>query len=564
MNARPSSTERRSRRGGASLLERIDALESATDALEGVAPSGAVDSSREVLQRIDHRQALSAEHTVIGLFGATGSGKSSLTNALIGREITRAAVRRPTTSEPVAAVLGEHDSDPLLDWLEVEQRHHLDADSPLARAGAPRRRLLRRETETAPPGLILLDLPDLDSVESANRQIAERMTGLVDVLVWVTDPQKYADAVLHHQFVRPFAGHDAVTVLVLNQIDLVREDEREAVLESLRLIARADGLDQAPVLAVSATTGEGLEELRELLIGIARSQEASAARQRADVRSAAEQLQQAADPAGLPERSAPADVDALVDDLATAARVEPVAQAVGASYRMRAARRVGWPPVRWLRGLRADPLRRLGIGQERDGEGLERTSLPAPDAAAAARASGGLRRFADESSAGGGDAWRSAVRRAARTYEDELPDALDQAVAEADLCAMDRSWWWPLLDILQWLALLTWVVGLGWLALNTLLISLGVPPLPLPMVEGLWIPLPLPTVLIVLGIAVGILLGTAGAAIAALIGAAHRRRARRVLTARVRAVAEDLVVDPVDAELARAADAARDLALARG
>src|SRR5699024_10089063 len=84
------------------------------------------------------------------------------------------------------------------------------------------------------------------SVQSTNRSVAERMTGLVDVLVWVTDPQKYADAVIHQEFVRPFAGHDAVTVLVLNQVDRLREDERGPVLDSLAQLARAAALGRAP------------------------------------------------------------------------------------------------------------------------------------------------------------------------------------------------------------------------------------------------------------------------------------------------------------------------------
>ncbi|MGO1407532.1 MAG: dynamin family protein [Brachybacterium sp.] len=560
----------RSTKGPAPLAERIEALEHATTLLEGVAPSGAIEESQDLLGRIDTRRALSAEHTVIGLFGATGSGKSSLVNALVGAEVTRAAVRRPTTSSPVAAVIGERGSDALLDWLEVEERHHLEGtDTALAEAARrpPRGRRARREaTQGGPgtPGIVLLDLPDLDSVESAHRTVAERMTGLVDVIVWVTDPQKYADAVIHQEFVRPFAGHDAVTVLVLNQIDRIREDERDPVLDSLAALARADGLDQAPVLATSASTGTGVEELREHLVQIARSREAIASRHRADVRGAAESLQEAADPTGMAEQPAPADVDALVEDLATAARIEPVARAVGASYRFRSAGKVGWPPLRWARRFRPDPLSRLGIGQGRDAEGLQRTSLPEPDAAARARASGGVRRFADTASEGGSDPWRAAVRDAARCEEDQLPDALDQAVAGAELRATTISWWWPVLDVLQWLALLTWVVGLGWLALNALLAFLGIPPPPMPMVQELWIPIPLPTVLVVLGIAAGLLIGLAGGVIAALVGGWHRRRARRVLTARVRAVADDHVVTPVSAELALARDAARDLALAHG
>lgn len=547
------------------LHERLDALDRALAALDGIAPGEALTGTSELLERIDRRRALSAEHTVIGLFGATGSGKSSLLNALIGKDVARAAVRRPTTSAPLAAVLGDAGSEALLDWLEVEERHALDEGTALARAAdKPARGRRARRTDAGTPGVVLLDLPDLDSVESAHRDIAERMTGMVDVIVWVTDPQKYADALLHHEFVRPFAGHDAVTVLVLNQVDRLREAEREGVLASLAEIARADGLASAPVLAASAETGEGVEELREHLLGIARSREAVVERHRADVRGAAARLREAADPTGMAERSSPAAIDTLVEDLSLAARVEPVARAVGGSYRHRAARRVGWPPLRWIRSMRADPLARLGIGRGRDGEGLERTSLPAPDAAASARASGGVRRFADDASAGGSDPWRAAVRAAARSEEEALPDALDQAVAEADLRAGETSWWWRVLDVLQWLALLIGVVGLGWLGLNAALAFLGVPPPPMPMVEELWIPIPLPTVMLVLAIAAGILLGVAGSAIAAMSGAWHRRRARRLLTARVRGTAQDLVVEPVDETLHRARQAASDLALAHG
>ncbi|MGN7210985.1 dynamin family protein [Brachybacterium paraconglomeratum] len=547
------------------LHERLDALDRALAALDGIAPGEALTGTTELLERIDRRRALSAEHTVIGLFGATGSGKSSLLNALIGKDVARAAVRRPTTSAPLAAVLGDAGSEALLDWLEVEERHALDEGTALARAAnKPARGRRARRTEAGTPGVVLLDLPDLDSVESAHRDIAERMTGMVDVIVWVTDPQKYADALLHHEFVRPFAGHDAVTVLVLNQVDRLREAEREGVLASLAAIARADGLESAPVLAASAETGEGIEELREHLLGIARSREAVVERHRADVRGAAARLREAADPTGMAERSSPAAIDTLVEDLSLAARVEPVARAVGGSYRHRAARRVGWPPLRWIRSVRADPLARLGIGRGRDGEGLERTSLPAPDAAASARASGGVRRFADDASAGGSDPWRAAVRAAARSEEEALPDALDQAVAEADLRAGETSWWWRVLDVLQWLALLIGVVGLGWLGLNAALAFLGVPPPPMPMVEELWIPIPLPTVMLVLAIAAGILLGVAGSAIAAMSGAWHRRRARRLLTARVRGTAQGLVVEPVDETLHQARQAASDLALAHG
>ena len=125
---------------------------------------------------------------MVALAGPTGAGKSSLFNALAGRELVAASRRRPTTSSATAAVWGEQ-QDELLDWLEVPLRHRLDA-----RAAGPR----------------LLDLPDFDSVEHSHRVEVERMIRLVDLFVWVVDPQKYADSALHDRYLRPLAGYAAV------------------------------------------------------------------------------------------------------------------------------------------------------------------------------------------------------------------------------------------------------------------------------------------------------------------------------------------------------------------
>src|SRR5699024_11432729 len=131
---------------------------------------GVLDEARALLEPLDCRRCPAAAYTVIGLSAATGLGKSSLGNARVGTDITRAAVRRPTPSAPVAAVLGAPGSEALLDWLEVEDRHLLDGtDAALARAAASPSRGRRARRETTPPGIILLDLPDLDSVERDNR-----------------------------------------------------------------------------------------------------------------------------------------------------------------------------------------------------------------------------------------------------------------------------------------------------------------------------------------------------------------------------------------------------------
>ena len=222
------------------LTARLYALNDARELGEGVLPDESLQEVFTVLERASSRRSLSADHTVVGFFGATGSGKSSLFNAVSGAEIATAAARRPTTSEPLAGVWGAEGSEALLDWLEVRNRHHAAAVEGFA------------DEDT---GLILLDLPDFDSTKASNREVVQRMVGLVDVLVWVLDPQKYADAAVHNDFLSRLASHGAVTLVVLNQVDRLPERDVQPVLESLRGILARDGLGKVQVLAASALTG---------------------------------------------------------------------------------------------------------------------------------------------------------------------------------------------------------------------------------------------------------------------------------------------------------------------
>ena len=128
------------------LDRRLEALNDARELAEGVLPETALEDVFRLLERASSRRSLSADHTVVGFFGATGSGKSSLFNAVSGAEIATAAARRPTTSEPLAGVWGAEGSEPLLDWLEVRNRHHAVPVDGFADEGT---------------GLILLDLPGL-------------------------------------------------------------------------------------------------------------------------------------------------------------------------------------------------------------------------------------------------------------------------------------------------------------------------------------------------------------------------------------------------------------------
>ena len=86
---------------------------------------------------------------------------------------------------------------------------------------------------------MLLDLPDHDSTEVAHHVEVDRLVELADLLVWVLDPQKYADAAVHERYLKPLASHRDIMLVVLNHIDEVpRGAPRRRWSRDLRAAAR--------------------------------------------------------------------------------------------------------------------------------------------------------------------------------------------------------------------------------------------------------------------------------------------------------------------------------------
>ncbi|MFC8041195.1 GTPase [Paenarthrobacter sp. NPDC057355] len=518
-------------RESSQLQRKLEALNNARELAEGVLPDQDLQSVYDVLERAASRRSLSAGHTVVGFFGATGSGKSSLFNAVSGSELASATARRPTTSQPLAGIWGEEGSGPLLDWLGVKDRHVLPAVPGFAEADA---------------GLVLLDLPDFDSTRLENREIVQRMVGMVDVLVWVMDPQKYADAAVHNEFLRPMASHGAVTLVVLNQVDKLSAPDAAAVMDSLKGILARDGLEKVRVIGASALTGDGVPTVRAAIRNVVVQRAATTQRLAADVARAA---------AGLAEVSGDGEAQGitsgaksrLASELATAANVPVVVDAVQRSFRRESARRTGWPVTRWLLRFRPDPLRRLNLGRNDTKPELSRTSLPPAGAPQRARTDAAVRDFADEASSGAPGPWRAAIRATARDGREQLPDALDQAIAGTDLKTAKRPLWWLLFNTLQWIALLLAVGGLGWLGVLAALGYFQMPVPEVPRTEG-W---PWPTLMVAGGVALGVLLAIAGRVLGGWAARIRATGASKRLRAAVAVVAEQRIVEPVEVEITR-------------
>jgi GTPase Era involved in 16S rRNA processing len=356
---------------------RLDALSRLVGTVEDRVPAQALEPAREVLRRAADRFGMSAEHTVVILGGATGVGKSSLFNCLVGIGLSPVAVRRPTTTAAIACVWEADrlaEARPLLDRLGVEERQQLTRDSALDRSAV----------RDALAGLVLVDLPDHDSAVREHQAEVDQAVGLADVLVWVTDPQKYADASWHDRYLKALSHHADIMLIVLNQTDRLPPEAVAECAADLARLVEADGLNGVPVIPVSARTREGVDELRRQLTERVSGRRAAADRLAADVDRVVERLT----PLLVAEGAAPTQDDGeaavpdevrneVMDGLRAAAGVSSLADAVGERIAIRGQAAVATP----LRALGA--LRELGDAGSGPSRGTRRnTGRSGPDRAA--------------------------------------------------------------------------------------------------------------------------------------------------------------------------------------
>lgn len=524
-------------KGSSDVAVKVDGLQQAVESARGRLDDALLDDAAGVVERAGTRLRLSGGHTVVALAGATGSGKSSMFNALSGLDLAAVGVRRPTTSWTMACAWGADGAGELMDWLGVPQRHQVSHDSML---DTPRE---DRDLQ----GLVLLDLPDHDSTEVAHHVEVDRLVRLTDMLVWVLDPQKYADAAIHDRYLKPYASHREIMMVVLNHIDTVPTGQRPAMVEDVKRLLKADGLDGVPVLLTSARYGEGIPELKRAIAARVAAKKATKARLVADITSVAERLQ-FVNGAAAPGDVARARKNELVDAFADAAGVPTVVHAVQKATRVRAKRATGWPVTAWLSKLKPDPLKRLHLDLGPRGRELiagSRASVPQATQVQRARVDSAVRAVADDASAELGRPWAAAVRRASVSRLPDLNDALDKAVSSTDLGVSRTPFWWRMVRVLQWLLILTALAGGLWLAGLAMLGYLQMPVPDTPTYQGF----PTPTLMLLGGVAAGIVLGMLCRVLASWSARSKARTADRRLRAAIGEVTESLVIAPIEAEI---------------
>ncbi|MEV4248693.1 GTP-binding protein [Streptosporangium canum] len=522
------------------LGSRLAALARVVELGPGRVDPKLLAESGQLLLRAGDRLKLSSDHTVVALAGGTGSGKSTLFNSVSGLELSPTGVRRPTTARTHACVWGLDGAGPLLDWLQIQWRHRFARASALDKG------------ESGLHGLILLDLPDHDSIRALTDTEADRLIQIADLVVWVLDPQKYADASTHRRYVTELAGHDAVTIFVLNQVDRLDPEELAECVADLEDLLRREGVEKPVIVTTSAITGKGVDGLRAVLAETVVRRRAAVQRLEADLDRLMLRLAKIMPADGIPAASAAID-DArrigLTDALCDAVGVPAVGEAMENVYGVRSMEWVGWPYTRWAAKLRPDPLNSLRLGDLR-GEirGLTGGSVSAQPA----EVDNAVQALADGLTSGMHEAWRNGIRDAARSRSAQLPQVLSEELSEV-APRLDRvPGWWRLLLIWQYLLVLLFVAGLAWFGTALAYGVFGAGQLPAGLaVFGEAASLPWVGLMTLSVLGLGLLTAVASRNFVTLGAGSERDRLEREMRRRVGGVAGSMVIEPVERELAR-------------
>lgn len=515
----------------ASLLQAIEAAD-----VLGIP----TETAREVHVDGARRLGFPSDAYVLALVGGTGVGKSSLLNALAGTTVSAASARRPTTAEPIAWVPGPDREalGPLLEWLGVSE--------------------VREHGSEGLGSVAILDLPDMDSVVGAHRERVEALLPLVDAVAWVTDLEKYHDAILHDGFLRTWIPRLDRQAVVVNKADRLTDGDRPRIRRDLErdLAQRLTVSEQetVPVLMTTAAPTPDLDELRTWLADGAAAKAVVRARIAASVVDSARSLARDAgiDPGRdvAPFLSDEARTTAIEDSTAAVLRAIDLAglerQAVAAT-RARA-RATGTGPMGRLTSLIYRASGRDTKVADPTGHMLRwRERAPLSPAVESLRVALGAA-LSDAS---------PAVRPALAATMEPVPlrqgleRAVDRGIAGLDRLEPPTSRWWWFLGLLQTLAAIAIAVSAAWVVVWILA---------RPVVDSVDVPIigsvPMPFAALLVSILIGYLLARLLGLHAGWVG----RRWARGVRARVSGSIHEEVTQRGLAPLDRLEDARRRLA----
>jgi len=172
----------------------------------------------ELLSSLDQMERT---YLTVGLAGGTGAGKSTIINALAAEEISSPSHRRPHTDRIIL------------------YRHQAAPAPRFSPRGIPFVEILHRRDSIR--HILLCDLPDFDSIEEQHRTAVSSFLPKLDIVVWMTTPEKYADARFYSFIKESSRSHDNF-LFVLNKVDLLFDD-----------MAAGEGYERLSIVAAGLT-----------------------------------------------------------------------------------------------------------------------------------------------------------------------------------------------------------------------------------------------------------------------------------------------------------------------
>lgn len=231
------------------LFELLDAVDLTLTRVGSVLPDPKLTPLVARAENLRSKRRYVGDVLVLAIAGGTGTGKSSVLNAIAGADVSSVSVLRPHTDTPVG-------------WIPA------DADG-LLRAQLGRLGVTRQVEQTMFPHLAILDLPDMDSIAAWHRQMVEDLLPQIDAVLWLFEPEKYRDRIVHEDFLSELRVYRNQFFFALNQVDRLRERDLKPVLDDLEAALVEDGFDRPLLFAIAAAPPEGppigLEELRTFL-----------------------------------------------------------------------------------------------------------------------------------------------------------------------------------------------------------------------------------------------------------------------------------------------------------
>lgn len=178
---------------------------------------------------------------VVGLFGGTGVGKSSLLNRLAGSEIARTGVVRPTS-------------------MEITAYLHQDLNLVSLPTGFPQQQFSEaRHDRDQFADVMWVDMPDFDSDEVQNRAQVTQWLPHIDVLLYVVTPERYKDEQGWRMLLD--RGYRHGWLFVMNQWDRAEDVQRE---DFIRLLSGAGFQDPLLFRTICNNTENPDDDFTEL------------------------------------------------------------------------------------------------------------------------------------------------------------------------------------------------------------------------------------------------------------------------------------------------------------